>query len=114
MSNTLTVNASDLLHQLKLSCQIPTLVEDILKHKIIVSTTDEIGIQAEPEELQKAADRLRLLSGLHTADLTWQWLQKHNLSLDDFEDLVHINVLSTKLAQHLFADKVDVFLSSIS
>ncbi|MBD0343922.1 MAG: peptidylprolyl isomerase, partial [Coleofasciculus sp. Co-bin14] len=40
---------------------------------------------------------------------TWAWLQKHGLSLDDFEEVIYTNVISGKLAQHLFADKVEPF-----
>ncbi len=31
------------------------------------------------------------------------------MSLDDFEELVEASVISSKLAQHLFADKVEPF-----
>jgi parvulin-like peptidyl-prolyl isomerase len=34
-------------------------------------------------------------------------LQQHLLSLDDFEYLLHIQALSEKLAEHLFADRVE-------
>jgi len=37
------------------------------------------------------------------------WLQKHCLSVDEFEEVAHISVLSSKLAQHLFADRVEPF-----
>jgi hypothetical protein len=46
---------------------------------------------------------------LKSADDTWAWLQKHGLSLDDFEELIYNNVISGKLAHHLFADKVEPF-----
>lgn len=109
MTNTLTIDTAELLHQLKLSCQIPTLVEAILHRRVIATTAAELGIQVEPEELQQAADQMRLMSGLHTAEITHQWLQANNLSMDDFEALIQTNLLSDKLAQHLFADKVEAF-----
>jgi len=56
---------------------------------------------------------LRLISDLRV-DATWSWLQKHRLSLDDFEELVYATVISSKLAQHLFANKVEPFLLSTS
>jgi parvulin-like peptidyl-prolyl isomerase len=36
-------------------------------------------------------------------------LQKYYLSLDEFEELVYLNLISSKLAEHLFADKVEPF-----
>ena len=109
MSNDITISREDILHQVKLSCQIPSVVEGILTRKIIARAVEEAGIKADPEELQQAADNLRLMSNLRSADATWSWLQKHSLSLDDFEELVYATVISSKLAQHLFADKVEPF-----
>ena len=109
MSQTITISPDEILHQIKLSCQIPSVVEGILTRKIIARAAEEAGIKAEPEELQQGADSLRLMSNLRSADATWSWLQKHNLSLDDFEELVYATVISSKLAQHLFADKVEPF-----
>jgi parvulin-like peptidyl-prolyl isomerase len=109
MSEVITISHDEILHQIKLSCQIPSVVEGILTRKIIARVAEEAGIKAEPEELQQAADSLRLMSNLRSADATWSWLQKHNLSLDDFEEMVYATVISSKLAQHLFADKVEPF-----
>jgi parvulin-like peptidyl-prolyl isomerase len=109
MSEVLTVSRDEILHQLKLSCQIPSVVEGILTRKMIGCAAQEAGIKVEPEELQQTADNLRLMKKLQSANATWSWLQKHSLSLDDFEELVHTTVISSKLAQHLFADKVEPF-----
>lgn len=109
MSELLTVSPDEVLHQLKLSCQIPSVVEGILTRKIIARAAQEADIKAEPEELQQAADNLRLMSNLRSADATVSWLQKHSLSLDDFEELVYGSVVSSKLAQRFFADKVESF-----
>ena len=109
MSEILTVSPDEVLHQLKLSCQIPSVVEGIITRKIIARAAQEAGIKAEPEELQQAADNLRLMSNLRSADATVSWLQKHSLSLDDFEELVYCTVVSSKLAQRFFADKVESF-----
>jgi parvulin-like peptidyl-prolyl isomerase len=109
MSQAITITSEDILHQIKLSCKIPSVIEEIVARKIIASAASEVGIKAETEELQKAADNTRLLGKLKSADDTWAWLQKHGLSLDDFEEVIYNNVISGKLAQHLFADKVKPF-----
>lgn len=109
MSEAVTISQEEILHQIKLSCQVPSVIESILNRKIIMRAAEEAGITAEPEELQQAADRLRLISNLQSSDATWSWLQKHSLSLDDFEELVEASVISSKLAQHLFADQVEPF-----
>ncbi len=109
MSQAINITNEDILHQVKLSCQIPSIVEGIVSRKVIAAAASEAGIKVETEELQKAADNIRIMSKLKSADDTWAWLQKHGLSLDDFEELIYNNVISGKLAQHLFADKVEPF-----
>jgi parvulin-like peptidyl-prolyl isomerase len=109
MPQAITITSEDILQQVKLSYQIPSIVEGIVSRKIIASAASEAGIKVETEELQKAADNIRIMSKLKSADDTWAWLQKHGLSLDDFEQVIYTNVISGKLAQHLFADKVEPF-----
>jgi parvulin-like peptidyl-prolyl isomerase len=107
MSQAITISAQDILQQVKLSCQIPSIVEQIVTRKVVRDVAAEAGIKVEAEELQQAADHIRLISKLKTADETWEWLKKNCLSLDDFEEMVYTNVISGKLAQHLFGDKVE-------
>jgi parvulin-like peptidyl-prolyl isomerase len=109
MSQSITISHEDILHQVKISCQIPSVIEEIITRKIIVSAAEEAGIKVETEELQQAADKLRLMNKLKSADNTWAWLRKHSLSLDDFEKMVYNSLISTKLAAHLFADKIEPY-----
>jgi parvulin-like peptidyl-prolyl isomerase len=109
MSEVLNISPAEIIHQIKLSCLVPSVVEGIISRKIITQKAQELEIKAEPEELQQAADNLRLMSNLRSADETWAWLQKHSLSLDDFEESVYATVVSSKLAQTLLADKVEPF-----
>ncbi|MFN6518648.1 MAG: peptidylprolyl isomerase [Nostoc sp. CreGUA01] len=109
MLQTITITNKDILQQVKLSCQIPEIVEEIVSRNFIVSAAKEAGIKVETEELQKAADLLRLMNGLTSADNTWKWLDKYGLSLDDFEEMVYYSSLIAKLTQHLFAEKIEPY-----
>jgi parvulin-like peptidyl-prolyl isomerase len=109
MSEIITISTDEIIHQVKLSRQIPTIVEGILARKAIARAAKEMGISAETEELQKAADAIRLMSDLFSSEATWAWLEKHHLSIDEFEELVSTNVISAKLAQHMFAEQVEPF-----
>lgn len=82
-----------------------------MTRKVIQKAAASAKIVVEPAELQQAADSLRLAQQLHSASETWAWLQKHHLTLDDFEALTHTAVLSTKLAQHLFEPEVELFFA---
>ena len=108
-SQTITITKEDILHQIKLSRKIPELVEQIVTRKVIASAAEEAGIEITTEELQKAADQMRAMSQLKDAQATWAWLEKYGLSLDDFEEIVYITLLSQKLTTHLFKDQVEPY-----
>jgi parvulin-like peptidyl-prolyl isomerase len=107
MSSVLDPPPEEIIRQLKRSGQFSIVLQGLAAHKIVVDTAAAAGIKVELEELQQAADRLRLVNKLQRAEQTWEWLQQQGLDLDDFEEIAHMNVLSNKLAQHLFAEKVD-------
>ncbi|MEH2285904.1 peptidylprolyl isomerase [Nostoc sp.] len=109
MSQSITISNEDILHQVKVSCKIPEIVEQIVTRKVITAAAEKAGIKVEIQELQKAADQIRLANKLDSADDTWNWLEKHGLSIDDFEEIADISIISGKLANHLFADKVEPF-----
>jgi hypothetical protein len=109
MSKTFSISEDEILHQVKLSCLVPHLVERILSRQIIVRTAQENGIEITSTELQQAADMFRLTNKLESVGQTWLWLQKQGLSLDDFEEFIYTSVVSSKLAQHLFAERVESF-----
>jgi parvulin-like peptidyl-prolyl isomerase len=109
MSKHITITNQDILHHTKLDCLIPDFINKIIAQKVIENTASEMGIKVEMEELQAAADKFRLTNELETADETWEWLKTNFISLDDFEELVYLNLLTHKLAQNLFADKVEPY-----
>lgn len=109
MSETITITKEDIFQQVQFSCKIPEIIEQIVSRKVIIAAAEEAGIQVETEELQKVADQIRLTNQLNSADDTWKWLEKHCLSLDDFEEMVQINLISSKLLNHLFANQVEAY-----
>jgi parvulin-like peptidyl-prolyl isomerase len=109
MSHTISITNQDLVQQLKLSGKISEVVEGIIARKIISDAAAEAGIKNTTAELQEGADQFRLANQLHNAKDTWDWLKKQGLSLDDFEAIVQFNLLSGKLAEHLFVDKIESY-----
>ena len=109
MLPAITITTNDILHQVKLTCQIPDIIEGIVTRKIIAATAESAGIGVEIEDLQKAADQFRLMNKLENSEDTWAWLQQHSMSLDDFEEIVYTNLIAGKVVQHLFADKVEPY-----
>ena len=109
MSKTITITNEDILQQVKFSCQIPEIIDQIIKRQIIENAVTEAGIKVEDEELQQAADQFRFMNKLDHAKDTHQWLETNQLSVNDFEKIVEFGVMSGKLMQHLFADKVEPY-----
>ncbi len=109
MPQHLTISNSDIIRSLKLSCQIPDFLEGIAFKKIIAEVAQEAGIQVEEQEIQQESEKLRLEHKLVKAKDTWNWLTKHHLSLNEFEELVHDKILYQKLANHLFSTQVERF-----
>lgn len=103
----LTLSTDDLIHQLKLSRQLPQLLKDISRQRIILATAKEKDITVSDAELQAAADDFRSSQKLTSADQTWQWLQRNLLSIEDLETLLQTQLITEKLAHHLFAHQVE-------
>lgn len=113
MSERVNIAWNDVIHQVKISCLVPSMVEAIVSRRVITDAVKAKGIELEVDELQQAADKFRVARGLLNAGDTWLWLQKHHLSIDEFEAMVHANAMSLKLAESLFADKVEaVFMEN--
>lgn len=105
--SSITITKNDILQHVKCSYRIPEMIDEIAKVKIIVSKAEELGIKIEQEDLQKTADVVRVVNGMKTAKDTWPWLEKHGLSLDDFEESIYITLISSQLANHLFEEKIE-------
>jgi len=112
MLKTIAISQEELIQQISLSCQMPVTIRGIVNRKIIAAVAEEAGVTLEGEDFQQTADAFRLNHNLLRADATELWLQEHYLSLDQFEEIVQISALSSKLAQHLFADQVEPFFIS--
>ena len=109
MSQSITITAEDILKQVKLSLKTSELIEAIITRKMIANTAEEVGIKLEAEELQEMADKYRKMYKLLSEEDTWAWMKKNHLSLDDFEEFVYCQGLASKLAVHLFADKIEPY-----
>lgn len=105
--SSITVTKNDILQHIKCSYRIPEMIDEIAKVKIIVSKAEELGIKIQQEDLQKTADIVRVVNGMKTAKDTWPWLEKHGLSLDDFEESIYTTLISSQLANHLFEEKIE-------
>lgn len=99
MNTTITITEKEILHQLKISCQLPTLIKEVVTNKLVKQIAQSNHLEIATEELQIAADSWRTVNQLQSADLTMNWLQERYLSLDDFEEIISNSLIYNKLAQ---------------
>jgi PPIC-type PPIASE domain len=97
----------DLIYEAKLAGKIPELIQGIRRRQAIHQHVQTAAIVPTIAELQAAADRFRVIHQLESAEATQHWLQERLLSLDDFEEMVTQDLLASKLAHHLFGDRVE-------
>ena len=105
------ISPNDVLQQVKLSIQFPTIIEAIATRHIVSQHAQDLNLSIDTEELQKAADSFRLHHHLVTAEQTVFWLKQHGLCLDDLEALMQHTILSAKLAEHLFSAQVESYFT---
>lgn len=108
-TSTIEISDRDLIHEAKLAGRVPNLVQGIIRRQIIGAQVFKAGIEPSTVELQQAADQFRLVNRLESAEATNKWLQENHLSVDDFEEIVTQDLLTSKLAQYLFANQVEQF-----
>jgi parvulin-like peptidyl-prolyl isomerase len=101
------ISDRDLIYEAKLKGKIPELMQGVARRKTIECHIRRAGIDPTVEDLQAAADRFRLVHQLESTEATKKWLDERFLSLDDFEDMITQNLLSQRLAEHLFGDRVE-------
>jgi parvulin-like peptidyl-prolyl isomerase len=112
MTERPTISAADVFQHVKLSGQLMAVNEAIALRRLIQTTTAERGIEVTPEEIQTYADEFRTANNLEQAEETLAWLQQRELGVEDFEAMIHLSVLQSKLAKHLFAYQVDAYFAA--
>lgn len=109
MFEKVSILDQEIIRHLKISGQLPTILKDIQIQKIINKTAQIKEITLDKDELQQVADSFRLQNDLISAEATFNWLKKHQLSTEDFEHLIHRQALATKVSHILFAESAESY-----
>jgi parvulin-like peptidyl-prolyl isomerase len=107
MTEALPYSNQEIINFLKLSGQIPAVLEGMATQNAIMAAIKTTGLEVSDEELQQGADQIRINNQLLQASDTVKWLQKQGLTEDDFEEMVRRTILSLRLTEHLFARKAE-------
>jgi parvulin-like peptidyl-prolyl isomerase len=109
MAISTEISDADILEQVKISRKMPEITEQIIMNRIIWEEAEKAGIKVEVKELQEAADDFRAKNKLIRAKSTQIWLAMNHLSLDEFESIIHLELLSNKLRDLVVSDKVEEY-----
>jgi parvulin-like peptidyl-prolyl isomerase len=103
------INDKDILEQVKLSLQLPGIIEQILMRRIVQSEAESANITVDKIELQKASDDFRERNKLLRAENTKTWLGINRISIDEYEEIIRLELLGNKLRKMVLADKVESY-----
>jgi hypothetical protein len=102
MSDFVVIKVCEIIQQAKYQGLMPRLIEAIIDQKIIAAEARAAGITVSPEELQQSADRLRRQHQLLSATETFAWLDRHQMTVADLEEMAQFSWLADKLTQQKF------------
>jgi hypothetical protein len=102
MPDFVAITVYEIIQQAKYQGLMPQLVDAVIDQKIIAAEAQAAVITVTPEELQQAADRLRRQHQLLGAEETFAWLDRHQMSIEDLEEMARLTWLADKLAQQRF------------
>lgn len=82
-------------------------VELAVADRLVRADAEQAGLDVSDEELQRAADALRRKMRLFTKDDTARWLTENDMSVEDLEALVELDLLRAKLAGRIAQSDID-------
>lgn len=100
-NNEVSVTKEEILTHLKLKGRYESIVQEIKNRKRGAREAREKDLEVTDDQLQEAADRFRHERGLEKTSETRQWLENHDLDLDELEQFLEETLLNFKLSRHL-------------
>jgi parvulin-like peptidyl-prolyl isomerase len=112
MSIKLTIPEEEIIQFLKISGQIPAILEAFATRRVIDEAIKTTQLEVSVTDMQQAADVFRQTNKLLRAEDTMRWLDQQGLSLNEFEEMIKFALLSAKIPDKLFADQVEAHFVS--
>ncbi|OKH21206.1 peptidylprolyl isomerase [Hydrococcus rivularis NIES-593] len=109
--SNLSIEPEEIVDFLKREVLYKEVCQKIIYQKIIAQAAIERGITVTAEEIQAEADNMRWANRLKKPSDTIIWLTEQMITVDDWEAGIHDRLLAQKLAEFLFAKKVDKFFA---
>lgn len=98
---------AEIVAYLRHSYTIAEIVAKAEREALILSLCEQLEITISDEEWQAGGDEFRLENKLLGIAETQAWLQKQQISIDDWSQGIKVSLLEKKLKEHLFGLAVD-------
>jgi hypothetical protein len=109
MPDSISIQLPQLWQQAKQQLLMPRLIASAKIQRVMALAAREYNVEITLEELQAAADALRIQHGLLTTDKTLAWLEQHGLSVEDFEDIAQAHCLADHLKQQVVEAEIAAY-----
>jgi len=109
--NNLNIETSEINDYLKQQLKLKGICNEILHQRIITEAASSRNITVSDTEIEAEANKIRCSLRLEKAADTISWLEENFLSPDEWEIAISNQLLTQKLAENLFADKVEPYFA---
>ncbi len=106
MSESIIIHLADLWKQAQYRLCARQLIDQTIQQRLVTIAAQQLGIEVSLEELQNSADRLRVQHQLLTTQSTLAWLERHQLSIEDFEDIAQFTILCEKVKTQVVESQI--------
>lgn len=100
------VSLADVVHSLKLGRRLD-VIDGAVTEVMIGLVARREGFAVSDAELQEESDRFRTESNLAWAAATRFWLQRHHMSIDDFEVMIERRILRRKVRDKVTEGRIE-------
>ena len=98
------ITTDDVVKSLQFGGRFTSLLEDVVRDKLVVHAAKKAGITVSEDEVQTRADQLRRIIGLHRASDMLNYLERLHVTVDDFEQYVTEMLLHEKKEKEITGD----------
>jgi peptidylprolyl isomerase len=103
--NDEVIDNDDFISNIKLGGRFDSLLDDLVRDKLVVHEAKKAGIVVKPAELQERADQLRRVHGLHRAADMNRYLTALKVTVAQYENFIAEMLYYEKMMERVLSDE---------
>ncbi|MDL5057069.1 peptidylprolyl isomerase [Geitlerinema calcuttense] len=108
---SLSLETEEIIDFLRRDLRLKDIYQEIASQKIINQTAQEQGLTVTSNEIQAELDRIRYEKCFDSPSVLLNWLDRQRVTLNELRQRIGEHLLTKKLANYLFSEKVDRLFS---